>query len=491
MKLQIKLNSEKYRDTVKACWLGKNIGGTFGAPYEGSRKTWDVKGFATAPGEPVPNDDLDLQLIWLHAVESHGPRAVSAAMLGEHWMSLIPPNWNEYGVGKGNMKRGLTPPISGDYENSWKNSNGAWIRTEIWACLSPGCPEFAAKYAMEDAKVDHGAGEGTVAAAFVAAMQSAAFVIKDIRKCIEIAVCAIPKDTRMADSVRFVLECYDKGMTYMDARNAIFERNADIGDSWFEAPSNVSYAIIGLLWGEGDFKNSVIYACNCGDDTDCTCATVGSTMGILYGMKGIPEDWMAYIGDEIITLSVNKGDADAGALVPKTCTELTERVCKQAPHALFANSASTIIGDFDDEFPADTAEFLQEKCVKLCDETVFVPFSAHYEGNCLIADIVLNRAPDIAPGDEIEATVYVRAHTSLGDDIINLTCRWWLPEGFTIENGRKTAVLTHKNSHDSGVATLKYKIKAGEVVGAVNRCVLEIVPESRFSVLYIPVVLLG
>ncbi len=488
---QIKLNRSNFRDTVNACWLGKNIGGTFGAPYECSKTTWDIKDFATAPGKPAPNDDLDLQLVWLHAVESRGPLAVSASMLGEYWLGIIPPNWNEYGVGKGNMKRGLIPPISGDYENTWKNSNGAWIRTEIWACLAPGCPDVACKYAMEDAKVDHGAGEGTVAAAFVAAMQSAAFVVKDVRMCIELALCAIPSDTRMADSVRFIMECRDNGMDYLDARNAVQQRNADIGDGWFEAPSNVAYAIIGLLWGDGDFKKSVICACNCGDDTDCTCATVGATMGILNGMAGIPEDWKVYIGDEIVTVSINKGDGAAGARVPKTCTELTDRVCAQAPFVLFANKATTVIGDHSDEIPENAEEFLRGKCEKLRKETVFVPFTAHYESDCLIADVVLDRAPDIEANGEISVTVYVRVHRSLGDDIINLTCRWWLPEGFTVTSGRKTAIITNKNPHDSGIATLRYTLKAGESVDAVSRCVLEVVPESRFSALYIPVVLLG
>lgn len=29
------LNYKTYRDKIKGCWLGKNIGGTFGAPLEG------------------------------------------------------------------------------------------------------------------------------------------------------------------------------------------------------------------------------------------------------------------------------------------------------------------------------------------------------------------------------------------------------------------------------------------------------------------------
>ena len=488
--MQIKLNFEKYRDHVNACWIGKNIGGTFGGPYESSKETLDIKDFATAPGSPLPNDDLDLQLVWLHAIESRGPLAVSASMLGEYWLNVVSPNWNEYGIGKGNMRLGLIPPISGDYNNSWKNSNGAWIRTEIWACLAPGCPDIASKYAMEDAKVDHGSGEGTVSAAFVAAMQSVAFVVKDIRKCIEIALCSIPAESRMADSVRFILECKDKGMAPLDARNAIQQRNADIGDGWFEAPSNVAYALIGLLWGEGDFKKSMIAAVNCGDDTDCTCATVGATMGILQGSAGIPDDWRVYIGDEIITISVNKADEQAGRRVPKTCTELTDRVCAQAPHTLFANHASTVIGDFEDETPDGAETLLLEKCNKLRRETVFKPFTAHYESDCLIADTVLDRAPEIAPEGEIGVMAYVRAHRSLGDDILNLKCRWWLPDGFSVE-GRKTAILPNINPHENGITTLNFKLRAGQNVEQINRCVLEIVAEGRFSPLYIPVVLLG
>ena len=488
--IKIRLPKDTYRDSVYGCWIGKNIGGTIGTPYEGKREELDVKGFVTEAGAPLPNDDLDLQLAWLYLVEKEGSRAVNCRTLGEYWMNLIMPHWNEYGLGKNNMRRGIAPPMSGDYDNDWKDSNGAWIRTEIWACLAPACPDLAAKFALEDARVDHGAGEGTYAAIFVAAMQSAAFAVKDVRRCIEVGLAEIPAECRVADSVRTVLACYDEGKTARETRNVILARNADIGDGWFEAPSNVAYALIGLLWGEGDFKKSMIAAVNCGDDTDCTCATVGATMGILYGSAGIPDDWRAYIGDEIITISVNKADEWAGRRVPKTCTELTDRVCAQAPYTLFANHASTVIGDFEDETPEGAEELLLDKCNKLRIETVFKPFTAHYESDCLIADTVLDRAPEIAPEGEIGVVAYVRAHRSLGDDILNLKCRWWLPEGFSVE-GRKTAILPNINPHEKGIVTLNFKLRAGENVDQINRCVLEIVAEGRFASLYIPVVLLG
>ena len=57
----IKLSKKEYLDKLHACRLGKNIGGTMGAPYEGARWYIDINGFATKGGEPMPNNDLDLQ----------------------------------------------------------------------------------------------------------------------------------------------------------------------------------------------------------------------------------------------------------------------------------------------------------------------------------------------------------------------------------------------------------------------------------------------
>ena len=62
-------------DAVRGCWLGKNIGGTLGAPFEGCRELQDVTFYVQKDlqGRPEPNDDLDLQLAWLTLAEYYGP----------------------------------------------------------------------------------------------------------------------------------------------------------------------------------------------------------------------------------------------------------------------------------------------------------------------------------------------------------------------------------------------------------------------------------
>ena len=496
--VKIRLNREEYKDKVYACWVGKNIGGTMGGPFEGTHEILDIKGYTTEANVVLPNDDLDLQLVWLHAVESIGARAVCANTLGEFWLSLLPPHWNEYGIGKINMKRGLIPPLAGDYHNDWKHSNGAWIRTEVWACMAPACPHVAAKYAIEDAKVDHGAGEGTYAAAFVAAMQSAAFIIGDLRRCIDIGLDFIPADCRMADSVRFAIECYEKGVPAMEARNLIQQRNADIGNGWFEAPSNVAYAILGLLYGEGDFKKSMITAINCGDDTDCTAATVGATFGILHGMAGIPKDWIDHIGDDIVTISIDRGGV--GRQLPSTCTELTERVVAQAPHMLFENDAQVGFTCGESVIPENSEEVMMGK--KYTREkaklAALKPNSMHFDFTFASVDVTLDDEADIEPNGERRVHVTITNNVNAYDNAFyTLTLRWWLPEGFKVEGGKQVLMLCRNDRHNvihpltRGAAETEFTLKAGEVVAPSNKCVLEICGEGRITPMYIPIILLG
>ncbi len=188
----ITINPSAFRDRVYACWLGKSIGGTLGAPVEGQQATHSFTFYDPVPTGQIANDDLDLQMLWLKALEERGP-FINARILGEYWLSYVPVDWNEYGVGKANMRDGFAPPLSGQFRNAkWRDSNGAWIRSEIWACVAPGWPALAARYAFEDACVDHGVAEGTYAEVFTAALESAAFVESDRDKLLDLAVSFVP-----------------------------------------------------------------------------------------------------------------------------------------------------------------------------------------------------------------------------------------------------------------------------------------------------------
>lgn len=109
-----------------------------GYPMEFDRQKNIVTGYDESLDLPMPNDDLDLQLLWLIALEEKGCH-ITTERLAEYWQRYLTPHWAEYGISKVNMRSGILPPMSGTVNNEmYKNSNGAWIRSEIWACLAPG-----------------------------------------------------------------------------------------------------------------------------------------------------------------------------------------------------------------------------------------------------------------------------------------------------------------------------------------------------------------
>ena len=479
----IKFNRDELRDRIYACWLGKNIGGTLGTPFESQQKMNDCTGFTSEAGQPLPNDDLDLQLIWLKALSEVGPKALDCKVLGEYWLEYITPYWNEYGICKANMKRGIVPPMSGQYCNYWKHSNGAWIRTEVWATVYPGDVERATHFAYEDACVDHGSGEGTYAAIFVAAIESAAFVIHDLRKLIDIGLSKIPRKSRMYKFITKVLECYDNGMDWKETRNIITDMAlADEELGWFQAPANVGYTVIGLLYGENDFKKSILIACNCGDDTDCTCATAGALLGIMNGTSIIPEDWREYIGDSIVTVAINAGaSSEEDKVFMASCSALTDKI--MAVQAVTLSEGNIIVSEADqtDISEADAESYMDNEFVPALSERS--EYYMEYKSSLADCLVEYSHAPEILPNGTIGIKLSVKAEMK-SQKIYSID--WILPEGWQAEGSRNISVM-YPDQYESA----EYILTAPERVLGKNTVVLSISCEGHFDTLMIPVVLLG
>ena len=340
------INAYEFRNKVLGCWMGKNIGGTLGAPFEWKRQINNVTFYTQdLGGEALPNDDLDIQLLWLIALEEKGIE-VDSHTLSEYWLLYLTPHWAEYGISKTNLRAGLIPPLSGSMFNDFKDSCGSFLRSEIWACIAPGNPRLATQYAYQDSIIDHGNGEGTYAEVFCTALESTAFVVSDIHHLIRIALSYIPEDSGVAGAVREAVDLYKVGKTWREARDSILEkyrgsmfydmrshisdedwqRGFGSGKRGWDAPSNIGMIIIGLLYGEGDFAKSICTTVNCGEDTDCTAATLGSIYGILKCIQSIPEEWSKPIGRKIKTACLNLGELGYyGNQLPPDIDNLTDR----------------------------------------------------------------------------------------------------------------------------------------------------------------------
>jgi ADP-ribosylglycohydrolase len=306
-----------YRDRVLGCWLGKAVGGTLGLPLEGQEGPFDLSFYDPVPTKMLPNDDLDLQVLWACVLDAMPKPRVDRNIFGQAWLDHVAFPWDEYGVAIRNLHDGIKPPLSGSYDNWFANGMGAAIRSEIWACLAPGKPDLAGAYAYEDACVDH-AGEGIWSEVFLARLESLAFVETDKNILLDTALIALPVLSLVRRAINDTRIWWEMSHDWPEVRQRILAQYGH--ENFTDVTMNLAFTILGWLAGGDDFSRSICIAANCGKDTDCTAATVGALMGII-DPASIPERWIAPIGRSLVVDSRIKGIAP-----PKSIDEFTDLV---------------------------------------------------------------------------------------------------------------------------------------------------------------------
>lgn len=438
------LTEERFRDKVYACWMGKNIGGTLGGPLEGIMELLDIKGYTQEFVTAVENDDLDLQLVNLHCLEQYAGQ-VTSANLAKEWLSHVHFQFDEYGHALTNMRKGLRPPLSGCHNNFFTDCMGSPIRSELWGIVCAGKPELAAYYACQDARVDHAGGEGVWGEVFFAVLECLAFEETDVEKLIVTALSYLPEDSRTAGAVRLLLHSWREKKSWKENRELLIE--AFGGENFTDAPLNIAFTLMGLLYGEG-FTERLLITTDCGYDTDCTCATIASIMGILYGTSYLDEQWVKPLGEKILVSSPIYG-FDA----PKTIGELTERSIRAAKLAAAVYEAAPDKGIFSVNRETDREITLLPEGSFACCELIC---ETQYE----------DKNPSIAPGET--KTVYLTVQNkSLVPYTLDITAQ--TPPGLEVmSEGGKAPAAGECGSHVSiapgGRQTVDFQVKAEKSV---------------------------
>lgn len=302
------------RTRINGCWLGKAIGGTLGTPHEGKPGPLDLEFYDPIPTGVLPNDDLDLQIVWLHHLLASKAQEVTPALLSQAWQAFVGFPFDEYAICLRNSAYGLNDERLGSFDNWFSECMGAAIRSELWACLAPGDPERAAGFAWADAVCDH-AGDGVWAEIFFAALEAAAFTEQNRDRLIDCGLDFLPGESRVRRAIIDTRRWWAKSGDWLTVRNQIHEAYGN--NNFTDVGANLGYTILGWLAGGGDFGQSILLANNCGADTDCTAATLGSILGII-DPAGIPQKWKAPVGTTIVLSPQITGFAP-----PSTVDDLT------------------------------------------------------------------------------------------------------------------------------------------------------------------------
>ena len=280
------LTYQDYFDRVYGAFLGKTVAGTMGEPFEGVKMPLDLRFEPGMVDTMLPNDDLDLPLLWLDVLELDGKGAdFTPADLLERFVTHSGYAPGEYAIMRKNWNKGILPPVSGHFCNDfYLEGMGATIRSELWAAVAPGNPALAAEFAARDAILDH-RGEGVYAEQFLAAMGAEAFFETDVRALVQTGLSVVPAQCRLRELAMDVLEWSAQCGAMRPLRARILRKYGHPDcTSLFE---NMGFLLGALLLSGGRVVPTAMNALNCGFDTDSTCSIAAAILGFSHGAEAM------------------------------------------------------------------------------------------------------------------------------------------------------------------------------------------------------------
>ncbi|MEG0767619.1 MAG: ADP-ribosylglycohydrolase family protein, partial [Clostridia bacterium] len=255
----------------------------------------------------------------------------------------------------------------------------------------------------------------------------------------------------------------------------------------------IALTIMAWLCGKDDFGRSLCIAAGCGEDADCIAGTLGATLGIVHGYDHIPEKWIAPMGMEIKTISINLGDA--GIRTPKTVDELTERVLRLTPIFLGSALCDTLHGADGYTLSLCAPDALRHTPHRINSYAVddFAvqlarqPFATYHPFTLFDVTLDYGQAPYIQEGVPFTLRVQVENNMRIQQW---LTLRFHLPEGFSITPGLETSLQLEQYHGNIGRTQAEYTITPTGLTQARYDLVLELRSNGRHSKGLVPITLL-
>lgn len=297
----LKLTRADFEDRARAVWTAQLVGVFLGFPFEHhpaavTRVTAYTRKFTPA----IVDDDWYYEIVALRAFEKHGP-GLTVEQLGEQWVENSAGAWGSSEQARLALARGVKGADAGHpRHNKLWFTIGPQFSADLYGLLAPGMPNLAGRLARNLGHIN-GFAEGTDGAVFMAAMVSLAFAEKDPRVVVR-------KAARLIDPRSPYRQCLDDTIAMADkgaAPAAVFKAIEDRWHHEYPATNNAvpngCIVAAGLLFGKGDFMDTLNLIFQAADftDADCNAANAGAVLGAMHGMKAIPPELAAHFEDRI------------------------------------------------------------------------------------------------------------------------------------------------------------------------------------------------
>ena len=289
----VEISEDVLVDKIQGGLLGEILGNLNGLPHE--LKYNNAPGNVTSyiPGLPEgarTDDDTDIEWTYIYAMQKSGELFLSSERIVELWQTHMNGYiWcsNEYA--RRLMDVGIKPPLTGRIAvNPWSvfNISGQFV-CEAFGMIAPGMPQTASKIGLHYTHVTID-GEPAQTTQLFDTMIAMAFIETDIEKIVTDGLVAVdPKcdiHNVVSDVQQWTRQFPDD---WRKTWHAIHDKYAKYGGMRdFNGHELNTAAIIGaLLYGKGDFVETVRLSFNFGWDADCNAATAASVIGVIKGRR--------------------------------------------------------------------------------------------------------------------------------------------------------------------------------------------------------------
>jgi hypothetical protein len=338
----VEMSEDVLVDKIQGGLLGQIFGNLNGLPHE--LKYNKAPGNVTSyiPGLPEgarTDDDTDIEWTYICAMQKSGELFLPPERIVELWQAHINGYiWCANAYARRLMDVGIEPPLTGRIAvNPWSvfNISGQFV-CEAFGLISPGMPQTASRIGLHYTHVTID-GEPAQTTQLFDTMIAMAFIETDVEKIVAAGLAAVDPRSDIHSVVTDVQQWAEK---YPDdwrkTWHAIHEKYARYGGMRdFNGHELNTAAIIGaLLYGRGDFVETIRLGFNFGWDADCNAATAASIVGVIKGRRwmeaqgwtvrdvyknitrpGMPEDeTITSYGDRLVSLAKDVIRRNGGAI---------------------------------------------------------------------------------------------------------------------------------------------------------------------------------
>lgn len=295
-RMTAEISTDVLTDKIRGGFLGQIVGDLNGLKHEMKyiQEPGDVQEYTPAlPEGAWTDDDTDVEWPYILEIQKTQNLLLPYPRISEVWKKHINNRgiWCSHLYLRQIMDLGIDPPLTGKIEiNPWADFNlsGQFV-SESWGLISPGMPQTAARIGIHYTHVSVD-GEAIQSTQMMDAMIATAFFTSDMEKILDAGAMALdpqsvmsqimsdvrrwnrenPADWRATRKLTRDKYCKHGGQDMRD-RNGV----------WLNGASTIS----ALLYGGGDWVQTVRAAFNFGWDADNNAAASGTILGVIMGNK--------------------------------------------------------------------------------------------------------------------------------------------------------------------------------------------------------------